>query len=461
MSHDSRPPPVAVGAVLAGKYRIERVIGEGGMGVVVAATHLQLDTLVALKFIVQDKGQAVARFVREARSAVRLKSEHVARVSDVGTLEDGMPYMVMEYLEGRDLNDLLHASEPLPIADAVGYVVQACEAVAEAHGLGIVHRDLKPHNLFLTAGIGGRPKVKVLDFGISKTAGMEVALTRSLEIVGTPSYMAPEQLRASKDVDRRADIWSLGVVLYELLTQRLPFEAETLPQLCSMVFSESPVPPTAHRPELPQALSDAVMRCLARAPDGRFAEVTELVSALAPFAPEWAPVRGVMEAPRSLASASARAVIVSSSGASAASDAAWSETELSTVSRPRWKTPALVAAGVVALGGLVVGAWRMGASGARPASETSPGPSSSQVAAAPSKEPPATSATSGASASPPPAPPAPASASVEPAMSRAAVSADAPAPVVSPAKKPVRPKPTSPAPAADKPAPADDPYNTR
>jgi eukaryotic-like serine/threonine-protein kinase len=413
MPSDSRAPPVAVGEVLAGKYRVERVIGEGGMGIVVAATHLQLDTLVALKFILQDKGQAVARFIREARSAVRLKSEHVARVSDVGTLENGMPYMVMEYLEGRDLHSLLEAGGPLAVSDAVGYVVHACEAIAEAHALGIVHRDLKPHNLFLTSGVGGRPKVKVLDFGISKTTGAELALTRSTEIVGTPSYMAPEQLRSAKDVDLRADIWAIGAVLYELLTGRLPFEAETLPQLCTMVLSETPLPPSTHRPDIPQALSDVILRCLKRAPADRFADVGDLVTALAPFSSDWAPASAVLEVPRSSTSGPARAVITSPSGPSARTDAAWSETELAGSPRLRWKTPLIVLVAVLAGAGLLVMAWRMGATDARrsgvPAASSGPvataapvGPGSAAGPAVSSEvapPPPATAPSGSASAS--------------------------------------------------------------
>ena len=219
-----QPVPVSPGDVVAGKYRVERIIGAGGMGVVVAARHLQLDQTVALKFMTHRTPAGDERFSREARAAARLKSEHAAKVHDVGALDNGTPYMVMEYLEGNDLHALLSAEGALPIDLAVGYVMQACEAIGEAHAHGIVHRDLKPHNLFLTTGVGGRPKIKVLDFGISKTQDDETTLTRSSDIIGTPVYMAPEQLRSSKDVDARADIWALGAMLYELVTGRLPFE---------------------------------------------------------------------------------------------------------------------------------------------------------------------------------------------------------------------------------------------
>jgi serine/threonine protein kinase len=446
MARDSKSPPVAVGEVLAGKYRVEKVIGEGGMGVVVAATHLQLETLVALKFILEDRGQAVERFLREARSAVRLKSEHVARVSDVGTLENGMPYMVMEYLEGRDLHTVLAEGGPLPVADAVGYVIHACEAVAEAHALGIVHRDLKPHNLFLTTGVGGRPKVKVLDFGISKTAGLELALTKSMEIVGTPSYMSPEQLRSSKDVDLRTDIWAIGAVLYELLTQRVPFEADTLPQLCTMVLSERPTPPGVHRPDIPQALGDTILRCLQRDPAARFADIGELVTALAPFAPDWAPARAVLDVPRSSASGVGRAVILSPSGAASKTDAAWSETELAKPSRTRWR-PVVAAIGT---GAALILAWNMGANYVRHTGAGAPLPSAVQPSGGGS------TAEGPSSASPlPPAsspPSTPSASAVPPAPSASAVAASsAPAPAAPPQvqsvspRKPRPPVPTKPA----------------
>jgi len=207
--------PIKPGDVLGGKFRIERVLGEGGMGIVCAATHLQLGQLVALKFMLPQAmahAENIARFEREARNAVRLKSDHVAKVTDVGRLDDGAPYMVMEYLEGNDLDAVLAERGPLPIPVAVDFVLQACEAVAEAHSLGIVHRDLKPKNLFLATKHGGRSIVKVLDFGIAKQLGVteDMSLTRTTQVIGSPNYMSPEQLRASKDVDHRTDIWALG-----------------------------------------------------------------------------------------------------------------------------------------------------------------------------------------------------------------------------------------------------------
>src|SRR5689334_6553526 len=223
MINVSSPSPVLPGQMLAGKYRVERILGTGGMGVVVAAKHVELNILVAIKFLlphVLSNQTAVARFAREARAAVRIKSEHVARVSDVGTLESGAPYMVMEYLDGGDLSAWLKERGALPVEQAVEFVLQASEAIAEAHALGIVHRDLKPSNLFVTRRRDGSMTVKVLDVGISKTTSIDAAamdMTATTAVMGSPLYMSPEQLQSSKDVDARSDIWSLGIILYELL----------------------------------------------------------------------------------------------------------------------------------------------------------------------------------------------------------------------------------------------------
>ena len=211
-------PRVEQGDVLAGKYRVDRVLGVGGMGVVVAATHLQLEERVALKFMLPEAygdPDLAARFTREARAAVKLKSEHVARVLDVGTLDTGAPYIVMEYLDGTDLADELHKKGPLPVHEAAEYVLQACDALAEAHALGIVHRDLKPANLFLTRRGDGSPLVKLLDFGISKTSAFNdagVAMTKTAAMMGSALYMSPEQMTSPKDVDARADVWALGTI---------------------------------------------------------------------------------------------------------------------------------------------------------------------------------------------------------------------------------------------------------
>ncbi len=314
--------PVREGDLLAGKYRIERVLGLGGMGVVVAARHEQLDQLVAIKFVREDalgNEDAVERFLREARSAVRLKSDHVARVIDVGKLDSGAPYMVMEFLDGDDLARVLEEHGPMAPDAAVQLVLQACDAVAEAHAAGIVHRDLKPENLFLTQTVTGRPKIKVLDFGVSKSSGMTTggqgALTRTRSMLGSPLYMSPEQMRSAKDVDARADVWALGVVLFQLLTCRWPFEAQNMPELCLKVVTEPPQSLTALRAGLPPALVAVIERCLEKDPKGRYADAAALAQALEPFAPELAPRRSpssaVLNGPEESAAVVSRSTLVS------------------------------------------------------------------------------------------------------------------------------------------------------
>jgi serine/threonine-protein kinase len=235
------------------------------MGVVVSALHLELDQRVAVKFLLAQiaSPEAVARFVREARAAVKIRSEHVARVIDVGRLGDGAPYMVMEYLEGRDLAAQL-AHGPLPIEDAVDYVIQAADAMAEAHAEGIVHRDLKPANLFLTWRSDGAPVIKVLDFGISKlqTPDSELSLTRTSAVMGSPVYMSPEQARAVHSVDARTDIWSLGIILFELVSGRTPFRGSTLPELITAIAMDAPEPLRKLRPDAPEELELVISRCL-------------------------------------------------------------------------------------------------------------------------------------------------------------------------------------------------------
>jgi len=280
------------GQILAGKYRVERVLGEGGMGVVLAAHHLHLDKRVALKFLrpeVAANRELVARFANEARSAGKIQSEHVARVLDVGVLDDGSPYMVMEYLEGTDLAGLIRQRKGLPGPEAIEYVLQACEALAEAHVAGIVHRDLKPANLFLTRRADGSPCVKVLDFGISKAALSSDpaghALTRTSAVLGSPSYMAPEQLKSARQADPRTDIWALGIILHELMTGEVAFRADTVPELYVSILQAAPTSLRARLPGAPPALEAVLLRCLEKDPARRFASVGELALALAEFAP--------------------------------------------------------------------------------------------------------------------------------------------------------------------------------
>jgi len=280
---------VRPGDVLAGKYRVERVIGAGGMGVVVAAHHLQLDEKVALKFLRQEalsSQEAVGRFVREARAAAKIKGEHVARVSDVGQLETGSPYIVMEYLEGMDLSSWLKQRGPLPIDLAVDFVLQSCEAIADAHVLGIVHRDLKPANLFCVERSDGTLSIKVLDFGISKVITPGASghdMTRTSAVVGSPFYMSPEQIMSSRDVDVRTDIWSLGVILHELLVGQPPFAGEAITELAVRITIQAATPVQSYRPDVPAGLDQVITRCLEKDRERRYPNVAELALALADF----------------------------------------------------------------------------------------------------------------------------------------------------------------------------------
>lgn len=290
---DALPPELEAlarpGTVLLDKYLVEGVLGIGGMGAVVAATHLQLEERVAIKFLlgpIARDPDMVQRFIREGRSAIKIRSEHCVRVMDVGRLPDGSPYMVMEYLKGRDLDAVIAKSSPLAISAAVDYILQAGEALAEAHMLGIVHRDLKPANLFVAERADGSPCVKVLDFGISKQSapdGGDLGMTKTQAIMGSPLYMSPEQMRSSKDVDARADIWALGAVLYESLCGRPPFDASSVTELCARILQDEPPSLSMRRPEVPPALGVVIGRALEKNRDRRYQNMAELAVALAPF----------------------------------------------------------------------------------------------------------------------------------------------------------------------------------
>ncbi len=288
-----RSDDIRAGDVIGGKYIVERVLGVGGVGIVLAARHTELDEVVAIKFLraeVQGNADIVRRFAQEAKAAVRIKSEHAARVFDVGTVEGRGPYLVMEYLEGKDFADTLATSGTLPVRSAVEAVLQVCEALAVAHSNDIVHRDIKPENIFLARRADGTDVVKVLDFGISKTAlagssFKERAASEAENVMGSPLYMSPEQIRGESTVDHRTDIWSLGVVLYEMLTGRPPFSGESISKICKQVLDGEPVKMAQFTPDVPNDLQVIVDRCLAKAPARRFQNVAELAIALLPFGP--------------------------------------------------------------------------------------------------------------------------------------------------------------------------------
>jgi serine/threonine-protein kinase len=262
------------------------------MATILRALHLGLGEYVALKVLLpryRRSTELVSRFRREARAVARLRSEHVARVLDFDSLEDGSPYLAMELLDGMDLETRLLEEEQIPTEQAIDLMLQACEAVAEAHALGIIHRDLKPQNLFVTAAADGRELLKVIDFGIAKMLHAGAGLTSEQVSMGTPHYMSPEQLRASGSVDARSDIWALGVILHELLTGRNVFDAQTVGELLALI--ETSAPRLSLEPHHAAGLADVIGRCLAPSRDERFASALELAEALAPFGGPSAPAR--------------------------------------------------------------------------------------------------------------------------------------------------------------------------
>jgi serine/threonine-protein kinase len=280
---------VAPGDIVGEKYEVLRVLGSGGMGIVVAARHVQLGRMVAIKLLRRDmfaRERSRARFEREGRVLATLVSEHVAKVHDIGTLETGEPFIVMELLEGETLGHRLRRIERLTVNDAVTIALHACEALAEAHAAGVVHRDLKPDNIFICKRLDDTEIVKLIDFGISKAGEEEASITMGSELIGTPAYTAPEQLDAPGTVDARADVWSLGAVLYESLSGRRPFEAPRVMQLVSAILKAEPTRIDELAPGLPDGLGDVIHACLAKDPAKRIPSVRELARRLAPFARE-------------------------------------------------------------------------------------------------------------------------------------------------------------------------------
>lgn len=276
------------GTILLDKYCVERVLGRGGMGYVVAVRHTSLNELFAMKLLRQDlqsKTEAHERFLREAQALARLRGEHAVRVQDVGTLADGCPYMLMEYLLGKDLKQVVEERGPLPVEDAALYIMQACEAIAEAHEQGIIHRDLKPANLFLTTRPNGTPCVKVLDFGISKdTIAASPDLTRTNAFIGSPAYVSPERLANNRIATAQSDIWAIGIVLYELMDGRVPFRAKAIADLVTKILTTPHVPLNQRRPGIPDEFEAIVQRCLEKRPERRYASVRDIIYDLEPFA---------------------------------------------------------------------------------------------------------------------------------------------------------------------------------
>jgi serine/threonine protein kinase len=295
MTNDAQPQlptgPVQLGQIVGGKYRIDGILGASGMGVVYAATHLQMDARVAVKFLLVKSSDhavdALERFTREAKFMAKIHSEHVVRVIDVGAL-DATPFIVMELLVGDDLARVLLRQGALPVEVAVDYVLQAAEGLAAAHAAGVVHRDLKPSNLFLTH-LDGRDVVKLIDFGVAKYRGGDSgpqsdALTQTHVMIGSPRYMAPEQVRASKDVDARADVWSLAIILQELLTAKPVFKGPSVSDSLVLILTTDPPRVDQLRPEVPSGLADAVARALVKDPTYRTPTVATFASELLPFA---------------------------------------------------------------------------------------------------------------------------------------------------------------------------------
>ncbi|WP_433937582.1 serine/threonine-protein kinase [Sorangium cellulosum] len=423
-------PVAQPGELIAAKYRVERVVAIGGMGVVLAARNEDLDQKVAIKILRQDalaNQEAVARFLREARTAARLQGEHVARVFDVGTTESGVPFMVMEFLTGLDLQQVIDTHGPLPIQDAVDYVLQALEAVAEAHAAGVVHRDIKPSNLFLAEHADGTRHIKVLDFGISKGQGLdspaEPGLTSTKQVMGSPGYMSPEQMMAPRTVDGRADVWSFGVLLYTLVTGEPPFQGETVAAVMANILHQ-PVPRLRDkRSDAPASLERIVTRCLEREVGARYANVAKLAQALEPLGSSFAKL-STSRIQSAIGAASPAGQTLLNSKAAEDSDrlsgASWTHTS----SRRRSRRRLLVAAGAAALlaGAVGAGVWLVASARMAPAAP-------SAAAAREREREPADGAGSGALA---PAPPAPA---VE---SAAAVASGAAAPAAaSPASPPI------------------------
>ena len=441
--------------MIAGKYRVERVLGEGGMGVVYEAEHVALRERVAIKLLHKKRSadaEISRRFVSEARTAVKIKSDAVARVLDVGTTEDGMPFIVMEKLDGEDLGALIDRAGALTVDQAVDFLLQACEAVAAAHAVGIIHRDLKPSNLFIAEDSAGELHVKVLDFGISKVFEEDApdsqrAVTTTSTVLGSPGYMSPEQMRASRDVDARSDVWALGMILWESIAGMPMFAGKTYPEICSKVLGGHFLPLAAIGVTVSEELEAVIAKALSLEPKDRFASVAEFAAAIAPFGPQGSTtarlsrISNLARAPsdRQRRTPSIRPPVELSPTVPAlptTGDAPRSATEgpvakdASTTQHVPTKRIALYAliAAVIA-GGVVALAMRNGEQSTVPAS-ASPPPTASAPPVASSATPSATTSPTASSA--PPKPSATTSSSPKPTASATPSSAPAPSSTIKP-----------------------------
>ena len=290
MPHDQPTPSLAADTIVE-NYRVQDEIGHGGTGTVYSALHVATLQRVAIKVLHPEhraSAEAVARFRRDAKLVAQLRGEHICRITSFGSLPTGEPYMILELLDGDDLQTISDRSGRLDVVTVVDYVLQACIALAEAHGRGVVHRDIKPANLFRLQRRDGSELIKVLDFGIAKSmTGSDELLTRTGSRIGSLPYMSPEQLRSSKSVDTRTDIWSLGATMYQLASGHLPFR-------CDSSFSDTAIRIWSDEPaslrDVPRDFDEIVMRCLAKDAANRFANVAALATALAPLGGEDSPV---------------------------------------------------------------------------------------------------------------------------------------------------------------------------
>jgi serine/threonine-protein kinase len=277
---DGPAPDPLIGQVVDGRYRIEKQIGEGGMGVVYLAAHTVLSRKLALKVLRGDMAKdqdVVQRFIQEGQAATSIGHQNIIDINDFGTLPDGSAYFVMEYLDGQPLTDMIKQGGSIPMNDAIGIIRQIASALGAAHQVGIVHRDLKPDNVHLIKRGGTNLFVKVLDFGIAKVGGASSKLTKTGMVFGTPHYMAPEQA-AGQAVDHRTDIYALGVIMYEMFTGKVPFDADTFMGILSKHMFEPPVPPSQQATTVKLgAIEDVIMKALAKKPEERYQTMDEVL----------------------------------------------------------------------------------------------------------------------------------------------------------------------------------------